>query len=103
MNVQKLMKEAQRAQRKVAEAQERLATLEVEGGAGGGLVTATVTGEGALLKVAIDPGAIDPEDPTLLEDLIVAAVKDAQRQAKEVHEREMGSAMGGLGGMPGMF
>ncbi|MDF1523775.1 MAG: YbaB/EbfC family nucleoid-associated protein [Trueperaceae bacterium] len=103
MNVQKLMKEAQRAQRKVAEAQERLATLEVEGSAGGGLVTATVTGEGALVKVAIDPGAIDPEDPTLLEDLIVAAVKDAQRQAKEVHEREMGSAMGGLGGMPGLF
>lgn len=103
MNVQKLMKEAQRAQRKVAEAQERLAALEVDGTAGGGLVTATVTGEGALTKVAIDPGAIDPEDPTLLEDLIVAAVKDAQRQAKEVHEREMGSAMGGLGGMPGMF
>jgi len=103
MNVQKLMKEAQRAQRKMAEAQERLAALVVEGSAGGGLVKATVNGEGTLTKVAIEPGAVDPDDLSLLEDLVVAAVKDAQRQAKEVHEREMGSAMGGLGGMPGMF
>lgn len=103
MNVQKLMKEAQRAQKKMAEAQERLAALVVEGSAGGGLVRATANGEGAISKVSIEPGAVDPDDLSLLEDLIVAAVKDAQRQAKEAHEREMGSAMGGLGGMPGMF
>ncbi|MFN2321601.1 MAG: YbaB/EbfC family nucleoid-associated protein [Trueperaceae bacterium] len=103
MNVQKLMKEAQRAQKKMAEAQERLAALVVEGSAGGGLVKATVNGEGTITKVAIDPSAVDPDDLSLLEDLVVAAIKDAQRQAKEVHEQEMGSAMGGLGGMPGMF
>ena len=103
MNVQKLMKEAQRAQRKMAEAQERLAALVVEGSAGGGLVKATANGEGTITKVMIDPSAVDPEDLSLLEDLVVAAIADAQRQAKEAHEREMGSAMGGLGGMPGMF
>lgn len=103
MNVQKLMKEAQRAQRKVAEAQERLAALVVEGTAGGGLVTVHANGEGTVTKVAIEPGAVDPDDLSLLEDLVLAAVADAQRKAKEVHEREMGAAMGGLGGMPGMF
>lgn len=103
MNVQKLMKEAQRAQRKMAEAQERLAALVVEGSAGGGLVKVTANGEGTITKVAIEPGAVDPDDLSLLEDLVVAAIADAQRQAKEVHESEMGSAMGGLGGMPGLF
>lgn len=103
MNVQKLMKEAQRAQKRIAEAQERLAALEVEGVAGGGLVRVRATGDGTVTKVVIDPGAIDPEDPTLLEDLVLAALHDAQRLGKEAQEREMGPAMGGLGGLPGMF
>ncbi len=103
MNVQKLMKEAQRAQKKVAEAQERLAAMTVEGSAGGGLVSVTATGDGTIRAVKIDPAAVDTSDLTMLEDLVTAAVADAQRQAKELHEREMGSAMGGLGGLPGMF
>ncbi len=103
MNVQKLMKEAQRAQKKVAEAQERLAAMTVEGNAGGGLVSVTATGDGTIRSVKIDPGAVDPSDLSMLEDLVTAAVADAQRQAKELNEREMGSAMGGLGGLPGMF
>lgn len=103
MNVQKLMKEAQRAQKKVAEAQERLAAMTVEGNAGGGLVSVTATGDGTIRSVKIDPSAVDPSDLTMLEDLVTAAVADAQRQAKELNEREMGSAMGGLGGLPGMF
>lgn len=103
MNVQKLMKEAQRAQRKVAEAQERLATLSIEGSAGGGLVRATATGDGRITGVKIEAGAVDTEDLSLLEDLVTAAVADALRQSKEIQEREMGSAMGGLGGLPGMF
>jgi nucleoid-associated protein EbfC len=103
MNIQKLMKEAQKAQRQMAEAQERLASMTVEGSAGGGLVTATASGDGAVTKVRIDPGAIDPEDVTLLEDLVTAAVADAQRKAKELQEQEMGSAVGGLGSMPGLF
>lgn len=103
MNIQKLMKEAQKAQRQMAEAQERLATMEVEGAAGGGLVTATATGDGTVTKVRIDPGAVDTDDLTLLEDLVTAAVNDAQRKAKELQEKELGSAVGGLGGMPGLF
>ena len=103
MNVQKLMKEAQRAQQKVAEAQERLAAMTVEGSAGGGLVRVTATGDGRVTAVSIDPGAVDPDDLSLLEDLVTAALADAQRRSRELQEREMGSAMGGLGGMPGLF
>ncbi len=102
MNIQKLMKEAQKAQRKVAEAQERLASLTVEGSAGAGMVTATATGEGTVTSVRIDPKVVDPEDVEMLEDLVTAAVNEAQRKAKELQEQEMGSAMGGLGGMGGM-
>jgi len=103
MNIQKLMKEAQKAQRQMAEAQERLAAMQIEGSAGGGLVTVTATGDGTVSKVRIDPGAIDPDDVTLLEDLVTAAVGDAQRKAKELQESELGSAVGGLGSMPGLF
>ncbi len=103
MNIQKLMKEAQKAQRQMAEAQERLASMQIEGSAGGGLVTVTATGDGTVSKVRIDPGAIDPDDVTLLEDLVTAAIGDAQRKAKELQESELGSAVGGLGSMPGLF
>jgi nucleoid-associated protein EbfC len=103
MNIQKLMKEAQKAQKKMAEAQDRLAQRTVEGSAGGGLVTVTMSGDGAVSKVRIDPGAIDPDDVSLLEDLVTAAVADAQRKSKELQEQEMGSAVGGLGGLPGLF
>ena len=87
----------------MAEAQERLASLTVEGSAGGGLVRVTASGDGAVTAEAIDPAAVDPEDLSLLEDLVTAAVADAQRRSRELQEREMGSAMGGLGGLPGMF
>ena len=102
MNIQKLMKEAQKAQRKMAEAQEKLASLNVEGSAGGGLVTVTATGDGTVTGVKIDKSAVDPDDLELLEDLVTAAVGEAQRKAKELQESELGSAMGGLGDMGGM-
>lgn len=97
------MKEAQKAQRKMQDAQEKLAAMTVEGTAGGGLVTASATGDGTITGIKIDPGAVDPEDVDLLEDLVTAAVSDAQRKAKELQESEMGAAMGGLGGMGGLF
>jgi nucleoid-associated protein EbfC len=102
MNIQKLMKEAQKAQKKMQEAQERLANLSVTGSAGGGLVTATASGDGNITGVKIDPGTVDPDDVELLEDLVMAAVNDAQRKAKELQETEMGAAMGGMGGMGGL-
>ena len=94
MNIQKLMKEAQKAQRKMAEAQEKLASLSVEGSAGGGLVTVTASGDGSITGVTIDKSAVDPDDVDLLEDLVTAAVNEAQRKVKELQETEMGSAMG---------
>jgi DNA-binding YbaB/EbfC family protein len=102
MNIQKLMKEAQKAQRKMAEAQEKLASLSVEGSAGGGLVNVSATGDGTITKVKIDPSVVDPVDVDMLEDLITAAVNEAQRKAKEIQEAEMGAAMGGMGGMGGL-
>ncbi len=102
MNIQKLMKEAQKAQRKVAEAQERLASMTVEGTAGAGMVTATATGDGTVTAVRIDPKVVDPQDVEMLEDLVTAAVSEAQRRAKELQEQEMGSAMGGMGGLGGL-
>jgi nucleoid-associated protein EbfC len=103
MNIQKLMKEAQKAQRKMQDAQEKLASMTVEGTAGGGLVTVTATGDGTVTAVKIDPSAVSPDDVELLEDLVVAAVSEAQRKAKELQESEMGAAMGGLGGMGGLI
>ncbi len=102
MNIQKLMKEAQKAQRKMAEAQDRLAEQTVQGSAGAGMVTATAKGDGTLVSVRIDKSVVDPDDVEMLEDLVAAAVADAQRQAKDLQEREMGSAMGGLGGLGGL-
>ena len=102
MNMQKLMKEAQKAQQKMQEAQARLANLSVTGSAGGGLVTVTASGDGAITAVKIDKSTVDPEDVELLEDLVMAAVNDAQRKAKELQETEMGAAMGGMGGLGGL-
>jgi len=103
MNIQKLMKEAQKAQQKMAEAQERLANLSVQGTAGGGLVTVTASGTGDVTGVSIDPKVVDPEDVELLEDLVAAALGEAQRKAKELQEQEMGGAMGSLGSMGGLL
>ena len=103
MNIQKLMKEAQRAQRQMAEVQERLAGMTVEGSSGAGMVTAVATGDGTIASVRIDPSVVDPEDVEMLEDLVTAAVAEAQRQAKELQEREMGQVMGGMAGLGGLF
>ena len=103
MNIQKLMKEAQKAQERVAEVQQRLSNLTTEGSSGGGLVIVKATGDGNITGINIDPSAVDTNDLELLEDLLVAAISDAQRKSKELQEQEMGSAMGGLGGLPGLF
>jgi DNA-binding YbaB/EbfC family protein len=103
MDIQKLMKEAEKAQQRVADVQQRLSNLKIEGSSGGGLVTVQANGDGTVTGVKIEPSALDPDDLELLEDLLVAAISDAQRKSKEIQEQELGSAMGGLGGMPGLF
>jgi DNA-binding YbaB/EbfC family protein len=103
-NMQQLMKQAQKMQQQMLAAQQELAEAQVSGTAGGGLVTATVTGSGEVLSVSIDPKAVDPDDVESLEDLVVAAIRDAARAAAELAEQKMGpltSGMGGLG-LPGM-
>ncbi len=91
-----LMREMQRMQQNMAEAQAALEAETVEGSAGGGVVKATVTGSGELRAVSIDPGVVDPDDVEMLEDLVVAAVTEALRAAQELQARSMGSVTGGL-------
>ena len=96
--MQQLMKQAQKMQRDLAAAQAELAETQVEGSAGGGLVTATVTGSGQLLSIAIDPKVVDPEDIETLQDLVVAAVHAATSTAGELAAEKMGPLTGGMGG-----
>ena len=103
-NMQQLMKQAQKMQQQLMEAQSKLAETQVNGSAGGGLVTAVVTGSGEVVSVKIDPKAVDPEDVESLEDLVVAAIRDAATNAAELQQTTMGPLAGGLGGLglPGM-
>ncbi len=100
-NLQQLLQQAQKMQEQLASAQEELADTEVKGSAGGGLVTATVTGSAELKSITIDPKAVDPDDIELLQDLVVAAVRSATEEARKVQQDKMGPIAGGLGGMAG--
>src|SRR3954462_2427503 len=97
-NMQQLLKQAQKMQRDLAVAQEQLAATEVEGSAGGGLVSAKVTGAGEVLSIRIDPSVVDADDVETLQDLVLAAIRDATRQAAELQAETMGPLTGGLGG-----
>jgi nucleoid-associated protein EbfC len=100
-NMQQLMKQAQKMQQQVAAAQAELAEKQVTGSAGGGLVTATVTGAGDILALTIAPEAVDPDDIETLQDLVVAAIRDASRVAQELSEKTLAPLTGGLG-IPGL-
>jgi DNA-binding YbaB/EbfC family protein len=103
-NMQQLLKQAQQMQRDLAAAQDELASTEIEGSAGGGLVTAVVTGAGQVVSIRIDPSVVDRDDVETLEDLVVAAINDATRQAADLQTARMGPLAGGLSGLglPGM-
>jgi DNA-binding YbaB/EbfC family protein len=93
-----ILQQAQQMQQKLVEAQEELANTEVTGSAGGGLVTATVTGGMELKGLVIDPKVVDPDDTETLADLVVAAVRDASANAQKLTEQKLGPLAGGLGG-----
>ena len=93
-----LLKQAEQMQQQLVTAQQELAHAEVTGTAGGGLVTATMSGDGELTALAIAPGAVDPDDLETLQDLVVAAVRDAKRAADALAADRMGPLAGGLGG-----
>ena len=103
-----LLQQAQLMQEQLLAAQEELARAQVQGSAGGGLVTATVSGAGEVLALAIDPRACDPEDTESLADLVVAAIRDANAAAARLQAEAMGPLAEGLGGpggglgLPGM-
>ena len=110
MDMQQLFAAAQQMQEQLMNAQQALADAEVTGTAGGGLVKATVNGQGELLDLSISPAAVDPDDAEetarTIADLVLAAVRDAYRSAEDLQQQQMGpvaAAMqgGGIPGMPG--
>jgi nucleoid-associated protein EbfC len=92
-----LLAQAQAMQEQFLNAQQELADMQIEGSAGGDLVTATVTGAGELVGLVIKPEAADPDDTETLADLIVAAVRDATNKAQAVAASKLGPLAGGLG------
>jgi DNA-binding YbaB/EbfC family protein len=95
------MKQAQKMQEQMAEAQAELAEAELTGTAGGGLVTVTIKGTGEVTAVRIDPKAVDPDDVETLEDLVLAAFHNATGAVRELTEQKMGPLTAGLGSMGG--
>ena len=104
MNMQQLMKQAQKMQKQLAEAQDQLEQVTVDASAGGGMVKVTVNGQMMLESITIDPEAIDPDDVEVLQDMIIAAVNEGVRGVAEIANKQMGAITGGMGGMgiPGM-
>jgi DNA-binding YbaB/EbfC family protein len=102
LNMDKIMKQAQKMQAQMAKVQEDLAGEKVEGSAGGGMVTVTANGQGDVVAVRIDPEVMKDDDVEMLEDLVLAAVNEALRRSKELAAERMGKITGGLGSM-GLF
>jgi DNA-binding YbaB/EbfC family protein len=102
MDPQKLQTMMAQAQQMAQRLQEEMKTKTAEGQSGGGMVTATVSGEGTLVKLKIDPRAVDPRDVSMLEDLVVAAVHDAHTRVKDMVGQEMRKLTGGMG-LPPLF
>lgn len=100
-DMRQLMKQAQKMQEDLMAAQSELAEQTFEGSAGGGVVKATVKGSNEVVSVEISPDVIDPDDPELLGDLVVAAVNAAMNEASKAAEESMGGLAGGLGGLLG--
>jgi DNA-binding YbaB/EbfC family protein len=105
LDMQQLLAAAQQMQSQLLTAQQELADAEVEGSAGGGLVTVVVNGQGELVDITIDARAIDPADPEesaqTIADLVLAAVRDAYDAASDLQQEKMGPFAAGIGGDPG--
>jgi len=101
-NMQQMLKQVQKMQQDMMEAQEQLKHEEVEASAGGGMVTVKVTGDLVVKEVRINPDAVDPEVVELLQDMVTAAVIQAIDQAQQLAASRMGAISGGLGGPGGL-
>lgn len=102
-NMQQLMRQAQKMQQAMTEAQEKLDAAEYEATAGGGVVSVRVSGKRELLSITIDPQVVDPDDVEMLQDLVMAAVNEALRKGEETREATMGKMAPGMGGLGGLF
>ena len=104
MDMNKMLQQVQQMQEQVAKAQEELAHQTVEASAGGGMVTVIATGDLQIKEIKIAKEAIDPDDPDMLADMVLAAVNEALRSAQGLMESRLGGMMGGLGelGLPGL-
>ncbi|HIC96300.1 TPA: YbaB/EbfC family nucleoid-associated protein [Candidatus Bipolaricaulota bacterium] len=106
-NIQELMRQVKRAQELLAKKQEELAEMKVEASSGGGMVKVVANGQEEILDIKISPEVVDPQDVGMLEDLILAAIREARAKAKELAQREMGGLFGSLGlpniPIPGLF
>ena len=103
-DIQQLMQMGQQLQARMAELQEELAAREISASSGGGMVTATVDGKGTVTRLVIDPTVVDPRDVEMLEDLVLAAVTEAQGKAQGQYEEDMRKAAGGMPiQIPGLF
>jgi hypothetical protein len=100
-----VMKQMRKAQELVQKKQEELATLRIEATSGGGMVKVIANGRDEILDIQIDKEVVNPQDVQMLEDLILAAIKEAQTKSKEAAQKEMGSLMGDLGlpNIPGLL
>lgn len=96
MNMQALMRQAQKMQSDMEKAQAELANTKVEGVAGGGMVKVTATATGAITDIAINPEVVDPEDVEMLQDMILAAINDAVAKGQEIANSRMGAVTNGL-------
>jgi DNA-binding YbaB/EbfC family protein len=101
-NMQKLMQQAQKMQSDMAKVQEGLKEMTVEAESGGGMVKVVASGAQEVLSISINPEVVDPEDVEMLEDLVLAAVKEAISKAQELSAGEMQKITGGMN-MPGLF
>ena len=96
MNIAKMLKEAQRMQERMAEAQAELSSKTIEATSGGGKVVVTATGSGDITSIKIDPQVVDPSDVEMLEDLVLSGVRQAVEDAKKMAGSEMGKLTGGM-------
>ncbi len=103
-NLQQLMQMGQELQARMTKLQEELSGREISASAGGGMVTVTVDGKGTVSRIVIDPTVVDRDDVEMLEDLVLAAVTEAQGKAQSQYEEEMRKAAGGMPiQLPGLF
>lgn len=102
MNIQEMMRQAQRMQKKIQKAQEDAAAKTVEGSAGGGMVVVAMNGNNEILSIKIEPQVVDPQEIEMLQDLIVAATNQANAAAKAMMREELEKVTGGLP-VPGLM